>query len=77
VDHWVTVRKTGDIRIRRSGVPLPVVYSSISGALHIAHTDETGISGADEGTPTLDGAEVGLVVILPVLGNLGSLLVPK
>ena len=70
----MTICKTRSEYIRRSKVPFPGVYSSISEAFRIAYADETKVPGVDV-VSALGGVEVGWVTVLPGPGNLGSWLV--
>ena len=59
---WATVHKTRSA-YRHSRVPLPEMYSSISGAFHPVYSGETEISGI-EVKPALDGAKVGWIAVV-------------
>jgi len=70
--HWVTVHKTRERYIRHSRVPLPEIYSSLSGAFHKAYVDETEVPGVELAVSALGGIEVCWIAVLPDFGNLGS-----
>jgi len=55
--HWVTIRKTRDIYIRHSRVPLPKIYSSLSEVFHKAYMEETEVPGV-EAVSAFGGVEV-------------------
>ena len=71
---WVTIRKTRNPYIRRSRVPLPGIYSSISEAFRIVYADETEVLGVKV-VSALGGVEVGWIPVLPSPGNVGGWLV--
>ena len=70
----MTIRKARDVFIRRSGVPLPAIYSSISEIFRIEYADETGVPGV-EVVSAAGGTEVGWVAVPPGPGDLGSWLI--
>jgi hypothetical protein len=65
-----------DIYTRRGRVPLPGIYSPVSGDFRMAYTNKTEASSI-EVAPALGGVEVGRIAILSVTGNSGSRLVSE
>ena len=70
----MNIRKTKNKHIRRSRVPSPEIYSSISEAFCIAYADETEVPGV-EVVSALGGVEVGWIAVPPGPGDLGSRLI--
>ena len=69
------IRKTRNIYIHHSRVPLPEIYSPISGAFPIACADETEVSSVDVMSAPLGGVGMGWIAVLSSPGDLGSWLV--
>ena len=70
----MTTRKTRNIHILCSRIPLPEIYSSIPEAFRIVYAGETEVPDI-EAVSALAGAEVGWIAVIPGPGNLRSWLV--